>query len=105
MNRVIKPESINRSINYQEGAVVSREIVSKPSGTVTLFAFDKGQGLSEHIAPYDALVLVTDGLAEITVSGEKSEVKAGEVLMMPAKASHSLKAIKPFKMLLVMMKS
>lgn len=78
--------------------------MNKTAGTVTLFAFDKNQGLSEHTAPYDALVIVTDGLAEITVSGAKNELKAGEMLFMPAKSPHSLKAIQPFKMILIMIK-
>lgn len=102
---MVTPKNINQTVNYQEGSVVSREIINKPTGTVTLFAFDKGQGLSEHTAPYDALVLITEGLAEITVSGEKNEIKAGEMLLMPAKATHSLKAIKPFKMVLIMIKT
>ncbi len=98
-------QNINQSVQSQPGSVVSREIVNKPTGTVTLFAFDKGQGLSEHTAPYDALVVVTDGEAEITVSGQKHQVKAGEMLIMPANAPHSLIAVQPFKMMLVMIKS
>lgn len=99
------PKNINQTINYQEGSIVSREIVNKPTGTITLFAFDKGQGLSEHVAPYDAWVMITEGVAEITVSGEKSEVKTGEMLLMLANAPHSLRAVKPFKMILVMIKA
>ena len=99
------PKNINQTINYQKGSVVSKEIVNKPTGTVTLFAFDKGQGLSEHTAPYDALVMITDGKAVITVSGVKNEVKTGEMLLMSAKAPHSLKAIQRFKMILIMIKS
>ena len=99
------PKNINQTINYQEGAVVSKEIVKKPTGTVTLFAFDMGQGLSEHTTPFDALVIITDGIAEITVSGVKNEVKAGEMLLMPANSPHALKAIQPFKMILTMIKS
>ncbi len=98
-------QNINKAINYQEGSVVSKEIVKKPTGTVTLFAFDKGQGLSEHTAPFDALVMITDGKAEITVSEEKKEIKAGEMLLIPANAPHALKAIQPFKMILAMIKS
>ena len=98
-------QNINQTINYQEGSVVSKEIVNKPTGTITLFAFDKGQGLSEHAAPYDAFLIVTDGEAEITVSGVKHQVKSGEMLLMPAKSLHSLKANQPFKMTLVMIKS
>jgi quercetin dioxygenase-like cupin family protein len=102
---MIKPKNINGEINYQEGSVVSKEIINKPTGTITLFAFGKGQGLSEHTALFDALVVVTEGLAEITVSGEKNKVKAGEMLLIPAKSPHSLKAIQPFKMMLTMIKS
>lgn len=98
-------KNINETINYQEGSVVSKEIVNNPTGTITLFAFDKGQGLSVHTAPYDALVMVTEGLAEITVSGKINEVKTGEMLLIPVKATHSLKATQPFKMILVMIKS
>ncbi len=99
------PKSINQVINLQEGSVVSKEIVNKPSGTITLFAFDKGQGLSEHTAPYDALMIITDGAAEITVSGVKYTIKSGEMLLMPGNTPHALKAIEPFKMMLTMIKS
>jgi quercetin dioxygenase-like cupin family protein len=98
-------QNINQLINYQDGSVVSKEIVNKPTGTVTLFAFDKGQGLSEHTAPYDALAIITEGEAEIIVSGIKHQVKAGEMLLMPANATHALKAIEPFKMILTMIKA
>jgi quercetin dioxygenase-like cupin family protein len=92
-------------VDYQDGSVVSREIISKNTGTVTLFAFDQGQGLSEHTAPFDALVYVFDGEAEIAISGKPLRVKQGEVLMMPANQPHALKAIKKFKMILTMIKS
>ncbi len=104
-NRLTTPRSINDTINYQEGAVVSRELIHKTTGTVTLFAFDENQGLSEHTAPYDAFVIITDGQAEITVSGVKHEIKAGEMLLMPANSPHALKALEPFKMVLTMIKS
>jgi quercetin dioxygenase-like cupin family protein len=100
-----KSQNINQTIEYQEGSVVSKEIVNKPTGTITLFAFSKGQGLSEHTAPYDALVIITDGVAEITVSGVKHKVVTGEMLLMPGNAPHALKAIEPFKMMLIMVKS
>ncbi|MCL5432944.1 MAG: cupin domain-containing protein [Patescibacteria group bacterium] len=100
-----KKVSLNESINYQEGSVVSKEIVNKKTGTVTIFAFDKNQGLSEHTAPYDALVLATDGEAEITVAGETYLLKHGEMLLMPANNPHSVKALTPFKMILTMIKS
>jgi len=98
------PQDFNQLINYQEGSVVSKEIISKPSGTITLFAFDKGQGLSEHVTPYDALVLVVDGTAEITISGKVNQVKSGQVILMPANNPHAVKAIERFKMLLTMIK-
>lgn len=100
-----QPLNINQTIQFQEGSVVSKEIVNKSTGTITLFAFDKGQGLSEHTAPYDALVIIAEGVAEITVSGVKHKVKTGEMLLMPAHAPHELMAIKPFKMILIMIKS
>jgi quercetin dioxygenase-like cupin family protein len=92
-------------IEYQDNAVVSREIIKKETGSVTIFAFDRGQGLSEHTAPFDALVYIIDGSAEITISGMKHLLTAGEMIIMPANEPHALKAIKRFKMLLVMVKS
>ena len=91
-------------IGYQDGAVVSKEIIKKESGTVTLFAFDKGQGLSEHTAPFDALVNVLDGQAEVRISGTPFNVKEGEMIIMPANKPHSLQATDRFKMLLVLIK-
>jgi len=91
-------------VDYQEGSVVSREVISKPAGTVTVFAFDAGQGLSEHTAPFDALVQVIDGEVEIRISGNPHHLKAGEMIIMPAGEPHALKAIGRFKMLLVMIK-
>lgn len=99
-----RPVDLARLLAYQEGAVVSRTIVDKETGTVTLFAFDEGQGLSEHTAPFDALVHVIDGEAAITVSGNESRLRAGEMLIMPAGEPHALRAVKPFKMLLVMIR-
>lgn len=98
------PSALATAIQYQDGSVVSKEIIAKPTGTVTLFAFAQGQGLSEHTTPFDALVQVIDGTAEITLGGEKLEVKTGELLLMPAQTPHALKAIQPFKMLLTMIK-
>jgi quercetin dioxygenase-like cupin family protein len=92
-------------VAYQEGTVVSREIVSKPTGTVTLFAFAGGQGLSEHTAPFDALVHILDGDVEITISGIKYRVSAGEMIIMPAGQPHALRAVTRFKMLLVMIRA
>ena len=92
-------------VNYQDGAVVSREIVRKPAGSVTLFAFDEGEGLSEHTAPFDALVQVLEGEAEIMVSGQSHRVLGGEMILLPAGEPHALKAVKRFKMMLTMIRS
>jgi len=92
-------------VDYQEGAVVSRTVIDKETGTVTLFAFDKGQGLSEHTAPFDALAYILDGEAEITIAGQAQRVSGGEMLIMPAHQPHALTAAQPFKMLLVMIRS
>ncbi len=92
-------------IAYQEGSVVSKELVSKPTGTITLFAFDQGQGLSEHRAPYDALVFVLDGQAEIRVDQKPYNVNKGEMILMPANHPHAVKALSKFKMMLTMIKS
>jgi quercetin dioxygenase-like cupin family protein len=92
-------------VEYQPGAVVSRTIVDRSTGTVTLFAFDAGQGLSEHAAPFDALVQAVDGEAEITISGEAHRLCAGEMIIMPANAPHAVKATSRFKMMLVMIRS
>jgi len=92
-------------LDYQENAIVSRELLNKPTGTVTLFAFDKDQGLSEHSAPFDALVQILDGEMEIRISGQPHPVKSGEYIIMPANYPHALKALTPAKMLLTMIKS
>jgi quercetin dioxygenase-like cupin family protein len=92
-------------VNFQDGAVVSREIVKKPTGNVTLFAFDEGQGLSEHTAPFDALVQIVEGEAEITISGTLHQLQGGEMILMPAGQPHALKALKRFKMILIMIRS
>ena len=91
-------------VDYQSGTVVSRTIIERNTGTVTLFAFDKGQGLSEHTAPFDGLVYIIDGEADITISGQVIRMKAREVVIMPADKPHALKAVDNFKMLLVMIK-
>ncbi|MBU5612285.1 cupin domain-containing protein [Geomonas azotofigens] len=90
---------------YQDGAVVSRTVIDKPVGTITAFAFDAGEGLSEHTAPYDAFVQVLDGEAEINIEGTAHTVSAGEIIIMPANKPHSLRAVKRFKMLLVMIRA
>ncbi|HEY0196759.1 MAG TPA: cupin domain-containing protein [Methanobacterium sp.] len=92
-------------IEYQEGAVVSREIIRKETGTVTIFAFDKGEGLSEHTTPFDAMVQVVDGKAEIIISGKSNIVNAGEMIIMPANVPHALNALERFKMVLTMIRS
>ena len=94
-----------RLVNYQAGAVVSKTVIAKKTGTVTVFAFDKGQGLSTHSAPFDALVQILDGEANITIAGKALKVGEGEMVIMPANKPHALKAVKPFKMMLVMVKS
>lgn len=99
--RVINLASL---VDYADGAIVSRVFVQRPSGTVTLFSFDRGQALSEHTAPFDALVFVLDGEAEITIGAESFSVKAGETILMPANVPHALRATDRFKMLLVMIK-
>jgi len=91
-------------IEYQAGAVVSRTLVKKRSGTVTLFAFDEREGLSEHTTPFDALLLVVDGLVEITISGVAQDVRAGEIVALPADKPHAVKAVSCAKMLLVMLR-
>lgn len=92
-------------IDYQDLSIVSKEIIKKDTGTVTLFAFSKGQGLSEHTAPFDAMVTVLDGEGEIRIDGNPVIVKAGEMIIMPANVPHALKAVENFKMMLVMIKS
>ena len=92
-------------VDYQNGAVVSRQIVKADGGNVTLFAFDRGQELSEHTAPYDALVHVLDGQTEIRISGKSYELNTGDAIIMPANIPHAVKAILRFKMLLTMIKA
>ena len=92
-------------IEYQDDSVVSRTLIERETGTVTLFAFDEGQGLSEHTAPFDAMVFIVDGEAEIMISGTPYMVTQGEMIIMPADEPHALKAVNPFKMLLVMIRS
>ena len=92
-------------VDYQIGSIVSREIVKKPTGTVTLFAFDRDQGLSEHTAPFDALVCILDGEAEISISGNAHHLREGDMITMPAGQPHALKALARFKMMLIMIRS
>jgi len=100
-----KVEYLKDLVNYQDGSVVSREIIRKSTGTVTLFAFDAGQGLSEHTAPFDAMVQILDGEAEITISGQIYHLSEGQMIILPVNEVHALKAISKFKMLLVMIRS
>lgn len=97
--------AIEELIDYQEGSVVSREIIRKETGTVTIFAFDKGEGLSEHTAPFDAMVQIVDGEADITISGKKNHLKKGEMIIMPADEPHALYAVEKYKMILTMIRS
>lgn len=92
-------------VAYQDGSVVSKTLIDKKVGTVTLFSFGAGQGLSEHTVPYDAFVQIVDGEAEVTIQGEPQTVTAGQMIIMPANIPHEMKAVKPFKMLLVMIRS
>jgi quercetin dioxygenase-like cupin family protein len=100
--KVIK---VRELIDYQEESVVSRTILESETGTVTLFAFAEGQGLSEHTAPFDALVHLLDGEAEVIISGQSLRVREGELVIMPANEPHALKAVTKFKMLLTMLRS
>lgn len=99
------PMNLVEAIQYQDDAIVSRTIIKSDAGNVTLFAFAKGQELSEHTAPFDALVHILDGKAEIRINQVVHAVNAGELLIMPANEPHALKAIQPFKMLLTMIKA
>jgi len=100
-----QPCNLENLIAYQKDSVVSKTIIKKQTGTVTLFAFDKGQGLSEHTAPFEAIVYLVDGEAEITVAEKAHVVKRGQMIILPATIPHALTAISPFKMLLTMIKS
>jgi quercetin dioxygenase-like cupin family protein len=100
-----KVMNMTELVEYQPDSIVSRTIIDKPAGTLTLFAFGKGQGLSEHTTPFDALVYNLDGEVEVTISGKPHLVKQGEMLIMPANQPHALRAIKRFKMMLAMIKS
>ena len=96
---------LEKMLDYQKGSVVSRTIMNKDVGTVTLFSFDKDEGLSEHTTPFDALVYILDGEAEITISKKPHILNKGQMIIMPANDPHALKALKPFKMMLVMIKA
>jgi quercetin dioxygenase-like cupin family protein len=104
-NLVAQARRLADLVDYQQGSVVSRTIIDKKAGTVTLFAFDEGQGLSEHTAPFDAMVYLVDGEAEIVISGKPLRLKEGEMVIMPANQPHALGAVKKFKMILTMIRS
>jgi quercetin dioxygenase-like cupin family protein len=96
---------VTELVEVQPGAVVSREVISKPQGTVSIFAFDEGEGLSEHTAPFDAMVQALEGKVRIMIGGEPHEVSEGEMIIMPAGVPHSLTALTPFKMMLVLVRA
>lgn len=100
-----KAASMTNLVAYQDGSIVSRTIIDKDTGTVTLFAFDTGQGLSEHTAPFDAMVFVIDGEVELTIAGKKLVLKQGEITIIPACKPHTVKAPGRLKMLLIMIRS
>lgn len=100
-----KPLRLKELTAYQSGAIVSRTIVDEDVGTVTVFAFDEGQGLSEHTAPYDAMVIVVEGEVDIKISGESFVLREGEMIIMPASKPHALKAVTKFKMILIMIRA
>jgi len=105
MSIIGEAENLVNLVDYQDGAVVSKEVIKKEKGTVTVFAFDKGQGLSEHTAAFDALVYICEGKAQVSIAGKVHPLKAGEAIIMPANKPHALKAVERFKMLLVMIKA
>ena len=100
-----KVQKISELVNYQDGTIVSKILISKDKGTVTIFAFDKDQALSEHTAPFDALLQVLDGEVEVLLSGKKHHLTSGEMIIMPANDPHAVKAVEKFKMMLIMIKS
>lgn len=99
------PLTLSQAIEYAEGSVVSRTVVRKSGGNVTLFAYDKGEGLAEHTTPHEAIVQVLDGVLEITIGGHPNTVQSGQLILLPANVAHSVKAIERAKMLLIMIKS
>ncbi len=99
--RVLRLEDL---VDYRAGTVASRMIVNNPAGSITIFSFDEGEGLSEHTAPFDAVVTILDGETEVWVAGETHQMKAGETIIFPANVPHALSAVTPFKMALVMIR-
>ena len=105
---IVKPAEVKELVEllqYQDGSIVSRVLLKNKGGSVTLFAFDVGEGLSEHTAPFDALVVVTDGEADIEIAGESFKVRQGESIILPANRPHALRAATRFKMLLIMIRA
>lgn len=102
MSQILEPAEM---VAYQKTSIVSRTLVSKKAGTVTLFAFDKGQSLSEHTAPFDAMIQIVDGKAEVLIGGKPYRLKKGDMIIMPANIPHAVRAIDKFKMMLVMIRS
>jgi len=100
-----KPSKVKELVAYQTGAVVSRTLVDENAGTVTIFAFDEEQGLSEHTAPYNAMVIALEGEVDIKISGKSFDLKEGEMIIMPANKPHALKAVTKFKMILIMLRA
>ena len=100
-----RPLPLATAVDYSSGAIVSRTVLDKPTGTLTLFAFDAGQGLSEHTAPYDATVQILDGEAELIIGGQSVKARTGELVIMPANVPHAVRAHQRFKMLLIMIRS
>ncbi len=105
IDSISRVQELKNLVNYQDGSVVSREIIRKNTGTITLFAFSKGQGLSEHTAPFDALVYNVEGEVEVLISGRTHYLNQGKFVILPANEPHALRALSNFKMLLVMIKS
>jgi quercetin dioxygenase-like cupin family protein len=98
------PVAITPLLRYQDGAIVSREIYTKKPGSITIFSFDEGQGLSEHTAPFDAMIYMLEGTAKITIGHKDTEVKQDQFILMPANVPHAVKAISKFKMMLIMIR-
>ena len=105
MNQEAQPQNLIDLVSYQDGSVVSRTLIKKKTGTVTLFAFDQGEALSEHTAPFDAMVYILDGKAEIIISGNSNMLEKGNMIIMPANEPHALKAVERFKMMLTMVRA
>ena len=101
----VKIHNLEKMLDYQEGSVVSRTLINKEEGTVTLFSFDKDEGLSEHTTPFDALVYIFDGKAKITISKKDYILEKGQMILMPANEPHALKALEKYKMMLIMIKT